>query len=320
MKYDLRKMIENADVYDLAFETPLTFATDISRKNNCFVFMKREDLQPGFSFKLRGAYNKIKSLSEDELKNGVVAASAGNHAQGVAMAALGRKIKAYVVMPCSTAELKINSVLNLGAKVILKGETFEEAYTYAKLFSKETDRFFIHPYDDPYVIAGQGTIGSEIDKQIGVRLDAVFIPVGGGGLIAGIAFILKKLRPDVKIIGVESEESACLYKSFKTGKRIKLRKTGSFAQGISVSQLGKHPYEILKDCIDDAIKVSNEEIRDAVKDIFYETRVIVEPAGAAGYAGIKKYISGTNVRNNVFVTINSGANINLTHIGEIFNI
>ena len=311
--------ILRANIYDLAEETPLEELPSLSKRFNNQLLVKREDLQPVFSFKLRGAYNKIRSLSKEELAKGVIAASAGNHAQGVALAASYIGCKATIVMPKTTPEIKVLAVKNYGAKVVLHGDTYDEAYKHTKELVKKGSMTFIHPYDDPDVIAGQGTIAMEIMRQHTKELDAIFVPVGGGGLIAGIASYIKYLRPEIKVIGVEPDSAATLYSALDAGRRVTLKQVGIFADGVAVRQIGKEPFRISRKLVDEVILVTVDEICAAVKDLFDDTRAIAEPAGALAVAGMKSYIQKTSVSDQNMIAINSGANINfdrLRHIAE----
>ncbi len=313
------KRILNSRVYDVARETPLEMAAGLSRRLDNTIWLKREDLQPVFSFKLRGAYNKISALSEDQLANGVIAASAGNHAQGVALAARHRGIKALIVMPRTTPQIKVQAVQALGGKTRLFGDTYDEASTHAHELAAEKEMTFIHPYDDPDVIAGQGTVGMEILHQRREPIDAIFVPVGGGGLIAGIAAYVKALRPEIQIIGVEPDEAPCMYEALRLKRRVTLKQVGIFADGVAVRQAGKEPYKLARKYVDRVMLVSTDEICAATKDIFDDTRAMQEPAGALAVAGIKKYIAETGVSGQHLVAINSGANINfdrLRHVAE----
>jgi threonine dehydratase len=313
------KMILNSRVYDVAHETPLDFARNLSKRLGNSIWLKREDLQPVFSFKLRGAYNKIAGLSESECSNGIIAASAGNHAQGVALAAQHRHVKSLIVMPRTTPAIKIEAVKALGGKTLLHGDTYDEAYAHALQQAEERHMVFIHPYDDPQVIAGQGTIAMEILRQHRDNLDAVFVPVGGGGLIAGIAAYIKALRPAVRIIGVEPEDAPCMYQALKKKRRVVLDQVGIFADGVAVSQVGKEPYRIARKCVDEVMLVTTDEICAATKDVFDDTRAMVEPAGALAVAAIKKYVEREGIEGQHLVAINSGANINfdrLRHVAE----
>jgi len=314
----LEKILK-ARVYDVAIETPMDFMPRLSGRINNEILLKREDLQPVFSFKLRGAYNKIAQLSDSERKRGVIAASAGNHAQGVALSAYQLGIKATIVMPKTTPAIKVSAVRARGSKVILHGDTYDEACDHALLLANDKGMCFIHPYDDPEVIAGQGTIAAEILSRQSQLPDIIFVPVGGGGLIAGIAAYSKTLYPDIKIIGVEPEDAPCMYQALKNKRRVTLDKVGIFADGVAVRQAGKEPYRIARQCVDDIILVSTDEICAAIKDIFDDTRSIAEPAGALAIAGAKKYITRKKLKNKRLITICSGANVNfdrLRHVAE----
>ncbi len=315
------KKILASRVYDVAHETPLHEAPQLSRRLGNRIFLKREDLQPVFSFKLRGSYNKMVQLSREAKARGVIAASAGNHAQGVALAANKLGIKAYIVMGHNAPEIKINAVRNLGARVILHGDTFDDAAAHAKVLMEKHGYTFVHPFDDPDVIAGQGTIGMEILNQHGSDIHAIFVPVGGGGLIAGISAYVKYLKPEIRVIGVEAEGSACLSAALAAKRRVRLPvdSLDLFADGVSVAQVGKETYKIARRCVDEVIVVSTDEICGAVKDIFDDTRSIAEPAGALATAGLKKYVERTGVAGQDLIAIDSGANVNfdrLRHISE----
>lgn len=314
----IKKILE-AKVYEVAIETPLDAAPLLEDRLGNRVFLKREDLQPVFSFKLRGAYNKIASLSPEERQNGIITASAGNHAQGVALAAQRLGIPAIIVMPKTTPQIKVNAVRRRKAKAVLFGDSYDDACDHALALSKEQGLPFVHPFDDPEVIAGQGTIGMEIIRQHSGPIEAIFIPVGGGGLIAGVAAYIKYLRPETKIIGVEPEGSAVLYHSLKAGKRVALDKVDIFADGVAVKVMGEETFRICKKCVDEVIRVNTDEMSAAIKDIFDETRSIAEPAGALAVAGITKYVEATGTRQKDLVGIISGANINfnrLRHVAE----
>jgi threonine dehydratase len=314
----IKKILE-AKVYQVASETPLDPAPLLEERLGNQVFLKREDLQSVFSFKIRGAYNKIASLSPEERKQGVIAASAGNHAQGVALSALRLGIPAVIVMPTTTPQIKVDAVRRMKAEAILYGDAYDEAYTHARRIAQDRNLVFIHPYDDPDVIAGQGTIGMEILRQHKDGIDAIFIPVGGGGLIAGVGIYVKYLRPEIKIIAVEPEGSAALYQSLKANRRIILDKVDIFADGVAVKQIGEETFRLARECVDQVIRVNTDEICAAIKDIFDDTRSIAEPAGALSVAGMKKYVQETGVRGKSLVAIVSGANVNfnrLRHISE----
>jgi threonine dehydratase len=308
------KKILNSRVYDVAIESPLDYASSLSRRLGNDVWLKREDLQPVFSFKLRGAYNKISGLSEAQCANGIIAASAGNHAQGVALAANRRSVKALIVMPRTTPGIKVNAVKALGGKTLLYGDTYDEAYEHALQLAEERDMVFIHPYDDPDVIAGQGTIAMELLQQHRDPLDAVFVPVGGGGLIAGIAAYLKALRPEIRVIGVEPEDAPCMYEALRHNRRVVLDQVGIFADGVAVRQVGKETWKVARKLVDEVILISTDEMCAATKDIFDDTRSMSEPAGALAVAAIKKYVEQTGARNETLVAINSGANINFDRL------
>ncbi len=313
----LEKYIKNiltAPVYDVAVETPLQPAFSLSEELANTVLLKREDLQSVYSFKIRGAYNKIARLSDEDKAKGVIAASAGNHAQGVAISAQKLGIKATIVMPKTTPEIKIKAVKSYGAKVILHGDAFSESLAHALKLVDEKGFTFVHPYDDPDTIAGQGTIAMEILRQHNGSIDAIFAPVGGGGLIAGIAAYIKYLRPEIKVIGVEPNDSNCLQSALKAGKRVTLNQVGLFADGVAVTQIGKEPFNICKHYVDEVITVSTDEICAALKDIYDNTRSITEPSGALGVAGIKKYCRDNGIKGQTLVAIDSGANINFDRL------
>ena len=319
MNDDYLTKIRNARVYDVAKETPLDEALRLSDRLKNRIFLKREDLQPVFSFKLRGAYNKISQLDAAAAKKGVIAASAGNHAQGVALAAQKLGINALIIMPKTTPDIKVASVKGYGAQICLHGNTYDEAYKHARELADENGMTFVHPYDDDLVIAGQGTIAQEIMRQLPDEPYAIFVPVGGGGLVAGIVAYIKQLHPAVKVIGVEPDDAPCLYEALKAGERVILDQVGIFADGVAVRQVGEKPFDVVKDLIDKVILVSTDEICAAIKDIFDDTRSITEPAGALAVAGLKKYIETEGVVNKDFVAIDSGANMNfdrLRHVAE----
>lgn len=308
------KKILNAKVYEAAIETPLERARILSDRYQNDILLKREDLQPVFSFKIRGAYNKMAHLSVDQKAKGVIAASAGNHAQGLAESARRMGVKATIVMPRTTPEIKIASVRARGAKVILHGDAFDEAFAYSQKLVAEKDLVYVHPYDDPLVIAGQGTIAVEILNKVREPLHAVFIPVGGGGIIAGMAAYIKYLRPDIRVIGVEYEESACLAAALAAKERVILPFVGIFADGVAVAQIGENTWEVCKDYVDEVITCSADEICAAIKDVFDDTRTVNEPAGALAVAGMKKYITRDNIRGQTLVAVTSGANMNFDRL------
>jgi threonine dehydratase len=311
--------ILRARVYDVAVETPLEEASRLSRRIGNRVLLKREDMQPVFSFKLRGAYNKIAHLSAAVAQRGVICASAGNHAQGVALAARRRSIPAVIVMPQTTPQIKVQAVLDLGAEVLLHGDDYDGANDRAVILARERHLVFVHPFDDSDVIAGQGTIGLEILRQSGGELDAIFVPVGGGGLIAGIAVYVKYLYPNVKIIGVEPEDAAAMYESLRARRRVTLERVGIFADGVAVKRVGEECFALAREYVDEIVLVDTDEICAAIQDVFEDTRSIVEPAGALAVAGIKKYVARAGWTGQRLVAINSGANMNfdrLRHVAE----
>ena len=311
--------ILKARVYDVAQETPLTHALQLSARVGNPVFLKREDLQPVFSFKLRGAYNKLINLDPESRARGVIAASAGNHAQGVALGAARLGVSATIVMPRTTPVIKVRAVRALGGKAVLFGDSYDEAYAHAMELVAERGLTFLHPFDDPDVIAGQGTIGMEILRQHPEPPHAIFVPVGGGGLIAGIAAYVKWLMPEVRIIGVEPEEAPTLHAALAAGKRVELEQVGLFADGVAVRLIGKETFRVARQRVDEVVLVSTDEICAAVKDIFDDTRGIAEPAGALAVAGLKRYVERTGIRGEHLVAIESGANVNfdrLRHIAE----
>jgi|TARA_B110000908_G_scaffold72041_1_gene86928 threonine dehydratase len=311
------KKILSAQVYDVAIESPVDPAPLLSKRFDNNILLKREDLQPVFSFKLRGAYNKMMHLSDAERAKGVIAASAGNHAQGLALAALKLGVKATIIMPKTTPQIKVDAVRRRGAKVVLHGDTYDEASIHAQKLVDEKDLVYIHPYDDPDIIAGQGTIGMEIIRQVTGPLDAVFVPVGGGGLLAGVAAYIKYVRPDIKVIGVEPEDAACLKAAMDAGRRVKLAQVGLFADGVAVGQIGKETFRVIRKTVDDVITISTDEMCAAIKDIFDDTRSIAEPAGALALAGLKKYIESSGARGQTLLAIDSGANTNFDRLRYI---
>jgi threonine dehydratase len=316
---DYITLIDEAKVYDVASETPLELARNLSARLGNRIFMKREDLQPVFSFKLRGAYNKLATLPQEALDAGVICSSAGNHAQGVALAAQRKDVRAVIIMPNTTPTIKIDAVRALGGDVILHGDTYDDAYAHARQLEQEQGLTFIHPFDDPAVIAGQGTIGRELLGQLEEDVQAVFVPIGGGGLIAGIAAYVKGKRPDIKIIGVQPEDSAAMKESLAAGELITLDHAGIFADGVAVRRVGDETFRLCQQLVDEIITVDTDQICAGIRDVFEDTRSIVEPAGALAIAGAKKYIAASNIRDQAFVVINCGANVNfdrLRHIAE----
>ncbi|MEK6662840.1 MAG: threonine ammonia-lyase, biosynthetic [Pseudomonadota bacterium] len=316
---DYLKKILTSRVYEVALESPLDVAPVLSQRLGNTVLLKREDMQSVFSFKLRGAYNKMAHLPPAALKRGVIAASAGNHAQGVALAAQRLGCNATIVMPATTPQIKVLAVKNRGAKVILHGDSYDEAYHHARTLEKKHKLTFVHPYDDPDVIAGQGTVGMEILRQHGEAIHAIFVPVGGGGLIAGIAAYVKALRPEIKIIGVEPSDADAMYRSLKKKERVLLTQVGLFADGVAVKQVGEETFRLCKKFVDEIVLVDTDEICAAIKDVFNDTRSILEPAGALSIAGAKAYATRHKLKDKTLVAIASGANMNfdrLRHVAE----
>ena len=306
--------ILKARVYDVALESPLDAAPRLSRRIGNTVLLKREDLQPVFSFKLRGAYNKIAHLSESVARRGVICASAGNHAQGVALAAQRRGIPAVIVMPQTTPSIKVSAVRNLGGEVVLHGDEYDSAYEHAMSIVRDRNLAFVHPFDDPDVIAGQGTIAVEILRQSRGDLDAIFVPVGGGGLIAGIAIYAKYLNPKIRIIGVEPVDAAAMHDSLRAKKRITLERVGIFADGVAVKRVGEETFRLCREHVDEVVLVDTDEICAGIQDVFEDTRSIVEGAGALAVAGLKKYCAINNWQDKRIVAINSGANMNFDQL------
>ena len=304
-------------VYDVARETPLEAARLLSARLGNAVFLKREDLQAVFSFKIRGAYNKIAGLSPEERARGVITASAGNHAQGVALSARRLGIRALIVMPETTPAIKVAAVRRLGGEAVLHGGAYDEAYEHAAQIAWREGMTFVHPYDDPEVIAGQGTVAMEILRQHPGPLHAIFVPVGGGGLIAGIAAYVKTFWPEVKVIGVEPDDAPSLERALAAGKRVVLESVGIFADGVAVRQVGEEPFRVCREAVDEVVLVTGDEICAAIKDIFDETRSVAEPAGALAVAGLKKYVEREGLRGADLVAIDSGANINFDRLRYI---
>ncbi len=316
---DYLQLIRDARVYDVADVTPLELAKNLSERLDNRVLMKREDLQPVFSFKLRGAYNKIAQLSDDEIARGVICSSAGNHAQGVALAARRRGTRAVIVMPVTTPSIKTEAVAALGGEVVLHGDNYDEAYAYGRKRSVDEGLVFIHPFDDPMVIAGQGTIGMEILEQSDESIDAMFIPVGGGGLIAGIAAWVRQTQPGIRIIGVEPSDSDAMRRSLAAGEPVTLDHVGIFADGVAVRRVGDETFRLCQELVDEIITVDTDQVCAAIKDMFEDTRSIVEPAGGLAVAAVKKYVAENDVHGKTLVTISCGANVNfdrLRHIAE----
>ncbi len=319
MPQEILRRVLTAPVYDVAEETPLELAPLISKRMQNQVWLKREDLQPVFSFKLRGAYNCMIHLTDEQKAAGVIAASAGNHAQGVALSAAKLGLKATIVMPKTTPPIKVEAVKRLGGKVILEGDSYDEASAFANVLAQEEQLTFIHPYDDLNVIAGQGTIALEMLRQQHKPMDVIFVAVGGGGLISGIAAVMKQVFPQTRIIGVEPEDAACMTEALKAGSRVVLDQVGIFADGVAVAQVGEIPFRIAQTCVDEMITVKTDQICAAVKDIFEDTRAIAEPAGAVALAGMKAFVEKYNVSGLEMACIVSGANMNfdrLRHISE----
>lgn len=318
-KAEFVERILKARVYDVAIESPLERATRLSKRLSNDILLKREDLQPVFSFKLRGAYNKISQLSDEVAAKGVICASAGNHAQGVALAATRRHIPSLIVMPVTTPHIKVQAVIDLGGEVVLHGDDYDAAYEHALKLASERGFVFVHPFDDPDVIAGQGTIGVELSRQTGGEIDAVFVPVGGGGLIAGIATYLKHVHPGVRIIGVNAADSTAMHDSLLQGERLSLSRVGIFADGVAVRRVGEDTFRLAREFVDEMLLVDTDEICAGIQDIFEDTRSIVEPAGALAVAAIKKYVAREGCSDKRLVAINCGANMNfdrLRHIAE----
>ena len=313
-KNDYLERIVSARVYDVASETPLEPAPALSARIGNRLMLKREDLQSVFSFKLRGAYNRMARLPRETLKRGVIAASAGNHAQGVALAARQLGCRAVIVMPVTTPSIKVAAVEARGASVVLRGDSYDDAYAHARTLGRRRGLTFVHPYDDPDVIAGQGTIGMEIARQHPGKLHAVFVPIGGGGLISGIAAYLKRVRPEVKVIGVEPEDADAMYRSLKAGRRVKLDQVGLFADGVAVKQVGKETFRLCRELVDSVIRVDTDAICAAIKDVFEDTRAVLEPAGALAIAGAKAWAERAGVRGQSLVAVASGANVNFDRL------
>ncbi|MEJ5211155.1 MAG: threonine ammonia-lyase, biosynthetic [Burkholderiales bacterium] len=316
---DYLRRILVSRVYDVAIESPLEVAPGLSRRTGNRVLLKREDMQSVFSFKLRGAYNKMAHLPPAALKRGVICASAGNHAQGVALAAQRLACHATIVMPATTPQIKVQAVMNRGAKVVLHGDSYDEASAHARRLEKEHRLTFVHPYDDPDVIAGQGTIGMEILRQHAEPIHAIFVPVGGGGLIAGVAAYVKALRPEIRIIGVEPVDADAMYRSLKAGRRVALEQVGLFADGVAVKQVGEETFRLCRELVDEIVLCDTDAICAAIKDVFEDTRSILEPAGALAIAGAKAYATRHRLRNKTLIAIASGANMNfdrLRHVAE----
>jgi threonine dehydratase len=311
---EMLRLILTSRVYDVAHETPLEHAPRLSRRLNNDVVLKREDLQPVFSFKLRGAYNSIAHLDSAERARGVITASAGNHAQGVAFAARHLALDALIVMPQTTPEIKVDAVRHMGAKVVLAGDSYAEAKSRCDDLSAESGRVFVHPFDDPLVIAGQGTIGTELLRHKLGDLYAIFVAIGGGGLIAGIASYVKALRPDIRLIGVEPFEADAMYQSLAAGRRVVLDRVGIFADGVAVRQVGEITFPIVQRTVEEVVRVSNDQICAAIKDVFDDTRSILEPAGALAVAGMRAWVQRTGTTGARLAAVLSGANMNFDRL------
>ena len=319
MPRDYVERILKARVYDVARESPLEHAPRLSRRLANKVLLKREDLQPVFSFKVRGAYNKICSLTEEERAQGVIASSAGNHAQGVALAASRLGVKALIVMPKTTPRIKVDAVADFGGEIVLHGSSFDDARAHADELAAQTGMTVVPPFDDPDIIAGQGTVALEILRQHGPNIHAIFVAVGGGGLIAGVSAYVKSLWPHIRVIGVEPEDAPSMHDSLLAGKRVMLDQVGIFADGVAVKQVGEEPFRIARECVDEVLLVSTDEICAAIKDIYEDTRSIAEPAGALSVAGLKRYVERDGIESATLVAVDCGANVNfdrLRHIAE----
>ncbi len=314
MTITYKEKIEQSQVYAVAKKTPLEIQPNLSARLDNQVLLKREDMQPVFSFKLRGAYNKMAHLSVDALKRGVIAASAGNHAQGVALSAQKLGCRAVIVMPTTTPQIKINAVKTRGAEVVLFGDSYSDAYVHALKLEKEHGLTFVHPYDDPDVIAGQGTIGKEILDEHTGPIEAIFCCVGGGGLLAGVAAYVKAVRPEIKLIGVEAKDAEAMTESLKKGERVMLEQVGLFADGAAVKQVGEHTFKLCQQYVDEMIVVDNDAICAAIKDVFEDTRSILEPAGALSVAGLKAYAERENLHGKTLIAVASGANMNFDRL------
>ena len=314
MNSDYLERILTARVYDVAQESPLEYAPNLSARLHNKILLKREDMQSVFSFKLRGAYNKMAHLPPDVLAEGVIAASAGNHAQGVALAARQLGTRAIIVMPVTTPQVKVDAVAARGGHVILHGDTYDDACAHAKQLEKEKDLTFIHPFDDPDVIAGQGTIGMEILRQYQQPIHAIFVAIGGGGLIAGISAYIKRLRPEIKIIGVEPVDANAMYQSLQAGERIRLPQVGLFADGVAVREVGKETFRLCQEYVDEIILVDTDDTCAAIKDVFEDTRSILEPAGALAIAGVKAYVEREQLQEQTLIAVACGANMNFDRL------
>jgi threonine dehydratase len=319
MNIDYLQRILTSRVYDVAVETPLQAAPRLSARLDNRVMFKREDAQPVFSFKLRGAYNRMAALSPDERERGVITASAGNHAQGVAYSGQQLGVRTVIVMPVTTPEIKVAACRARGAEVVLHGDSYSDAEGHAYALQAESGLTFIHPYDDPLVIAGQGTIGLELSQQAREERFTVFVPIGGGGLAAGIAVFLKSINPAIRIVGVEPDDSDAMYQSVRAGERVTLPTVGIFVDGVAVKRVGAHTFELVRRYVDDFVRVSTDEVCAAIKDVFDETRAIMEPAGALAVAGLKRYVDEHHTHDELLIAVTCGANMNfdrLRHVAE----
>jgi threonine dehydratase len=314
LKNDYLERILKSRVYDVAIESPLDPAPGLTKRLGNRLLIKREDLQPVFSFKLRGAYNKMAGLPRKRLARGVIAASAGNHAQGVALAAQRLGCRAVIVMPVTTPRIKVEAVAARGAEVVLHGDSYAEAYAKALKLKRAHGLAFVHPYDDPEVIAGQGTIGMEILRQHPRPIDAIFVPVGGGGLISGIAAYVKRVRPSIRMIGVEPVDADAMARSLKAGKRVKLDRVGLFADGVAVKEVGRETFRLCRSLVDEMVLADTDEMCAAIKDVFEDTRVVLEPAGALAIAGAKAWVERHGARRKTLVAVASGANTNFDRL------
>jgi threonine dehydratase len=311
---DYLQKILTARVYDVAVETPLELAKNLSARLDNKVLLKREDTQPVFSFKLRGAYNKMARLSPEQLKRGVICASAGNHAQGVALSAKRLGCKALIVMPVTTPQVKVDAVRSHGGEVVLYGDSYSDAYLHSLELEQQHGLTFVHPFDDPDVIAGQGTIAMEVLRQHQAPIDAIFVAIGGGGLISGVAAYIKSVRPEIKVIGVQTHDSDAMLRSVKAGKRVQLHDVGLFADGTAVKLVGKETFRLVREWVDDFVVVDTDAACAAIKDVFQDTRSILEPSGALGVAAIKQYVEQHGCTGKTFVTITCGANMNFDRL------
>ena len=314
MTINYREKIEHSQVYAVARHTPLDKMPNLSARFKNRILLKREDMQPVFSFKLRGAYNKMAHLSPEALARGVICASAGNHAQGVALSAQKMGCRAVIVMPTTTPAIKVNAVRSRGAEVVLFGDSYSDAYAHALEVEKTEGLTFVHPYDDPDVIAGQGTIALEVVQDHPEPIEAIFCCVGGGGLLAGIAAYIKAVRPEIKVIGVEAQDAEAMTESLKSGQRVMLEQVGLFADGAAVKQVGEHTFALVQQYVDEMIVVDNDEICAAIKDVFEDTRSILEPAGALSLAGLKAYAERRQLQGKTLIAVASGANMNFDRL------